>query len=164
MWLFDDSNPNMKVKERPASFYRVWWERLVRSLQNLLHHFDNWNFPISPRVQDVSVDKESKHLRRRGKWWDFDMKLHKNALNNTQGHQVTTQKRLFSLSQSSDGSRRNKARWVQTVGRLTLTWSNVFCSPLPCLRRWKRWLNGLCTGWGIKLLSGLNFCQDTQGF
>lgn len=65
---------------------------------------------------------------------------------------------------SSDGSHRNKARRVQTVGRLTSTWSNVFCSPLPCLCRWKGWLNGLCTGWGIRLLSGLSFCQNAHGF
>lgn len=36
--------------------------------------------------------------------------------------------------------------------------------PLPCLCRWKGWLNGLCTGWGIRLLSGLSFCQYAHGF
>lgn len=77
---------------------------------------------------------------------------------------VTPQNRNADFPETSYESHCNKSGSVQAVGRLTLTWSNVFCSPLPCLRRWKSHLNGLCTGWGIRLLSGFSFCQSAQGF
>lgn len=58
MWLFDDSKLNLKFKDRPA-------RRLVGLLQNLLCHFNKWNFPISLRVPDVSVGRERKMLEKK---------------------------------------------------------------------------------------------------